>query len=196
MFYVKTFAWRRHLMQYIKLCKLATQVTKPLLNCFGVHSYWTPKQDTMVRTPRPGWPIIIPHALRYSISLEAFDLSPIFSLSRWILKPAFFRPSGRQRGTTKHDTPSLLWARVKKASLIGAEVNHLWPINQKASPEAKLGLLGWRQRDPNKKGVRCWEGTSEIINEAATTTRSTTRRKTKMTRTYGVGRASFTVKWL
>ena len=83
------------------------------------------KQGTMVRTPRPGWPIIIPQALRYSISLEAFDLSPIFSLSRWILKPAFFRPSGRQRGTTKQDMPSLLWARVKKASLIGAEVNHL-----------------------------------------------------------------------
>lgn len=152
MFYVKTFAWRRHLMQYIKLCKLAMQVTKQLLNCFGVQSYWSPKQDTMVRTPRPGWPIIIPHALRYSISLEAFDLSPIFSLSRWILKPAFFRPSGRQRGTTKHDTPSLLWARVKKASLMGAEVNHLWPINQKASPEAKLGLLRWRQRHPNKRG--------------------------------------------
>mmetsp|Transcript_18895 Transcript_18895/g.52029 ORF Transcript_18895/g.52029 Transcript_18895/m.52029 type:complete len:268 (-) Transcript_18895:323-1126(-) len=90
--------------------------------------------STMVRTPRPGGPSITPHASRYSTSLEALDLSPSLSLSRCTVKPLFREPSGSQRGTMKQETPSLVCARVRKASHIGAEVNHLCPSNQKPSP--------------------------------------------------------------
>ena len=186
MFYVKTFAWRRHLMQYIKLCKLAMQVTKQLLNCFGVQSYWSPKQDTMVRTPRPGWPIIIPHALRYSISLEAFDLSPIFSLSRWILKPAFFRPSGRQRGNHKARHALFALGEGQKSITHGCRGKPLMTNQPKGVTWGETRVVTLETKTPQQKGLGVGKELVklyEIINEAATTTRSTTSRKTKMTRT-------------
>jgi hypothetical protein len=66
-----------------------------------------------------------------STSLEAFDLSPSFSLSRWNMSPVLRSPvDGIHRGTMKHDRPfgpSDVFASVRKASDIGAEVNHLWP---------------------------------------------------------------------
>ena len=37
-------------------------------------------------------------------------------------------PSGRQRGTTKQDSPAGVWASIKNRSLIGAEQNHLCPV--------------------------------------------------------------------
>mmetsp|Transcript_48672 Transcript_48672/g.155520 ORF Transcript_48672/g.155520 Transcript_48672/m.155520 type:complete len:237 (-) Transcript_48672:96-806(-) len=89
---------------------------------------------TIVRTPRPGSPSMRPQAERYSTSLDALDLSPIFSFSRCSMKPSLREPSGSQRGTTKQETPSFVCASVTKASLMGAEVNHLCPVSQKASP--------------------------------------------------------------
>ena len=37
-------------------------------------------------------------------------------------------PSGVKRGTRKHVRPSATCARVRKASDMGAEQNHLWPV--------------------------------------------------------------------
>ena len=37
-------------------------------------------------------------------------------------------PSGRQRGMKKHDKPPVVCASTRKASHIGAEKNHLWPV--------------------------------------------------------------------
>jgi hypothetical protein len=65
----------------------------------------------------------------YSISDEALERLPHFSLRRW-MRIVFRVPSGSERGTRKHVTPSGSRARVKKASLIGAEQNHLWPSSR------------------------------------------------------------------
>jgi hypothetical protein len=37
-------------------------------------------------------------------------------------------PSGEKRGMKKHDSPALVWASTRKASDIGADRNHLWPV--------------------------------------------------------------------
>mmetsp|Transcript_110495 Transcript_110495/g.330562 ORF Transcript_110495/g.330562 Transcript_110495/m.330562 type:complete len:236 (-) Transcript_110495:492-1199(-) len=92
----------------------------------------------MVLTPRPGCPSITPHASRYSTSLDALDLSPSLSFSRCTVNPAFREPSGSHRGTTRQEMPPFVCARVRKASLMGAEVNHLCPTSQKASPGPSL----------------------------------------------------------
>ena len=88
----------------------------------------------------------------------------IFNLTRsiWFVSNLFFESldieasilSSIWSPTWNHKARHALFAlrEGQKASLMGAEVNHLWPINQKASPEAKLGLLRWRQRHPNKRG--------------------------------------------
>src|SRR5690606_289971 len=70
---------------------------------------------------------------RYSISDEAFDLLPSLSLSR-CTKNGLRVPSGRQRGTRKHDRPRSVCASVKKASDIGAEQNHLCPVSSYSPP--------------------------------------------------------------
>ena len=53
-------------------------------------------------------------------------------------------PSGSERGTKKHVTPSGRRASVKKASLIGAEQNHLWPFRRK--PCAPRSAIVWMAR--------------------------------------------------
>ena len=40
-------------------------------------------------------------------------------------------PSGRKRGTRKQVSPSRARASTRKASLIGADMNHLWPVMRK-----------------------------------------------------------------
>ena len=85
--------------------------------------------STMVRTPRPSSPTRHATAPSYSISEEALDLLPSLSLSR-IRCIGLRAPSGRTRGTRKHDSPSAVWASARKRSDIGADVNHLWPVSR------------------------------------------------------------------
>ena len=43
-------------------------------------------------------------------------------------------PSGVKRGKRKQETPASVWARTRKASHIGAEQNHLWPVISYSPP--------------------------------------------------------------
>ena len=87
----------------------------------------------IVGTPRPSSPTIRAHAPRNSTSLEAFERFPSLSLSRWMWK-RLRSPSGRMRGSRKHESPPSAWARTRKASHIGAEQNHLWPVISYSAP--------------------------------------------------------------
>ena len=82
----------------------------------------------MVATPRPSGPIICAQAPRSSVSHDALATLPILFLSRWICI-GFLLPSGRQRGSQKHDRPPGAWASTKKASHMGAETKYLCPTN-------------------------------------------------------------------
>src|SRR6185312_2290187 len=44
------------------------------------------------------------------------------------MKKLFFSPVGLQRGMKKHESPFSACARTRKASHIGAEMNHLCPL--------------------------------------------------------------------
>ena len=79
-------------------------------------------------TPRPGSPTSQPVVPSNSTSLEALERSPSLSLSRCTRKTLRL-PSGSTRGTRKQETPSSSCARTRNRSLIGAEVNHLWPVS-------------------------------------------------------------------
>ena len=68
-----------------------------------------------------------PRRRRNSTSLEALERLPSLSLSRWMWK-GLRSPSGVQRGNRKQEMPPSAWARTRKASHIGAEQNHLWPV--------------------------------------------------------------------
>jgi hypothetical protein len=96
----------------------------------------------MVRTPLPGWPIICPHAPLYSTSDDALEWSPSLSLRRMTMKPLLREPSGNHRGTRKHDRPSGVFASVRNASHIGADVNHLWPVSEYGAPGPVLCVSG------------------------------------------------------
>src|SRR5690349_20408678 len=78
--------------------------------------------------PRPGSPISLAIAPLNSTSEEAFDLLPHMSLRRWMCN-RLREPSGSQPATTKQDTPSDVWARVRKRSDCGTEKNHLCPVS-------------------------------------------------------------------
>ena len=91
----------------------------------------------IVRMPRPSSPRRTAWASLNSSSLEALDRLPSLSLSRTI-DSALRLPSGRTRGTTKHVMPSGAWARTRKTSFIGADVNHLWPV-MRYSPWVSVG---------------------------------------------------------
>jgi hypothetical protein len=87
----------------------------------------------IVGTPRPSSPISRAHAPWNSTSDDAFERFPSLSLSRW----RWIRlrsPSGVNRGIKKHDSPPSAWARTRKASHIGAEKNHLWPVISYSPP--------------------------------------------------------------
>ncbi len=83
--------------------------------------------STMVRTPRPGSPTGQATASSYSISEDAFERLPSLSLSR-ISRIPLRVPSGSTRGSRKQLSPSSVCASARNTSLIGAEVNHLWPV--------------------------------------------------------------------
>ena len=45
-------------------------------------------------------------------------------------------PSGSTRGRNRHDSPEAVCASTRKASHIGAEKNHLWPVTAMRWPQA------------------------------------------------------------
>ncbi len=87
----------------------------------------------IVGTPRPSSPTIRAQAPGNSTSLEAFERLPSLSLSRWMWK-RLRSPSGVKRGIRKQETPLSVCARTRKASHIGAEQNHLWPVISYSAP--------------------------------------------------------------
>src|SRR4029077_16479428 len=68
-----------------------------------------------------------------SISLEAFERLPSLSFSR-CRRNRLRSPSGVQRGKRKQEMPPSAWARTRKASHIGADMNHLWPLSSYSPP--------------------------------------------------------------
>ena len=93
----------------------------------------------IVGTPRPGSPTIRAQAPWSSSSLDAFERLPSLSFSRCRRKPSLRAPSGRTRGSAKQLSPSPVWARTRKRSHIGAEQNHLCPV------ELERAVLGERR---------------------------------------------------
>jgi hypothetical protein len=91
----------------------------------------------MAASPLPGSPTGQPAAPSSSTSAEALARLPSLSLSRWRWKRLRV-PSGRTRGTRKQVNPAGAWARTRKASLIGAEQNHLCPVSSHI-PSAPAG---------------------------------------------------------
>ena len=87
----------------------------------------------IVATPRPSSPTIRAQVLRNSTSLEAFERLPSLSLRRWI-RIGLRSPSGVKRGIKKQERPPSAWARTRKASHIGADMNHLWPVSAYSAP--------------------------------------------------------------
>ena len=87
----------------------------------------------IVGTPRPSSPTIRAQVPRNSTSLEAFERLPSLSLSRWIWI-GLRSPSGVKRGIRKQESPPSAWARTRKASHIGADMNHLWPVSSYSAP--------------------------------------------------------------
>jgi hypothetical protein len=83
----------------------------------------------IVRTPRPSSPTSQAVAFSYSTSDEAFERLPSLSFSR-ITRIGLRVPSGRTRGSRKHDSPFSAWARTRNRSPCGALVNHLWPTRR------------------------------------------------------------------
>src|ERR1044072_33867 len=87
----------------------------------------------IVRTPPPSSPTSQAEAASNSISLEALERLPSLSLSRCRRK-RLRSPSGVQRGKRKQEMPPSAWARTRKASHIGADMNHLWPVSSYSAP--------------------------------------------------------------
>ena len=87
----------------------------------------------MVRTPRPSSPIRQAKASSNSTSEEALERLPSLSLSR-CRRSALKLPSGRKRGTRKQVSPPGAWASTRKASHMGADMNHLCPVSAYSSP--------------------------------------------------------------
>ena len=81
----------------------------------------------MVRTPLPSSPTRQANASANSTSEDAFERLPSLSFSRW-KRSALTDPSGRKRGIRKQVSPPGACASTRKASHIGADMNHLWPV--------------------------------------------------------------------
>ena len=47
---------------------------------------------------------------------------------------ALMLPPGRKRGTKKQESPPGAWASIRKASHIGADMNHLCPVRRNSPP--------------------------------------------------------------
>ena len=87
----------------------------------------------IVGTPAPSSPTSQAEAASNSTSLEAFERLPSLSFSRCRRK-RLRSPSGVQRGKRKQERPPSAWARTRKASHIGADMNHLWPVSSYSAP--------------------------------------------------------------
>ena len=94
----------------------------------------------MAARPRPGSPTSQPVAPSSSTSAEALARLPSLSLSRCRWKP-LRPPSGSTRGTRKQLSPAGAWARTRKASLIGAEQNHLCPVSRHSPSPAGAAVV-------------------------------------------------------
>ncbi len=77
--------------------------------------------------PRPSSPTRSANASVNSTSAEALERLPSLSLSRCRRSP-LGEPSGRNRGIRKQLSPRSACASTRKASDIGADMNHLWPV--------------------------------------------------------------------
>ena len=77
--------------------------------------------------PRPSSPTSHALAPWNSTSELALALLPSLSFRRWIWM-ALREPSGSTRGRKKQLSPAGACASTRKASHIGAEKNHLWPV--------------------------------------------------------------------
>ena len=91
----------------------------------------------MVATPRPSSPMAQACAPANSTSEEAFERLPSLSFRRWKCRP-FTLPSGRKRGIRKQVSPPAACASTRKASDMGADMNHLWPVTMYSAPEPRL----------------------------------------------------------
>ena len=87
----------------------------------------------MVGTPRPSSPISQACAAWNSTSEEALERLPSLSFRRW-KRSALTLPSGRKRGIRKQESPPGACASTRKASDIGADMNHLWPVMRYSAP--------------------------------------------------------------
>ena len=87
----------------------------------------------IVRTPAPSSPTSWAQAPSNSISDDAFERLPSLSLRRCNRK-LLRSPSGVQRGNRKQEIPPSAWASTRKASHIGADMNHLWPVSSYSAP--------------------------------------------------------------
>ena len=121
----------------------------------------------MVFTPCPGSPTISASTPSNSTSEEALERLPSFSLSRWNSSPLLV-PSDRMRGTRKHDRPSAACASIRKASLIGADMNHLWPVSfQKPLPVRSARLVLARTSVPPCFSVMPMPSVSPVLSAGA-----------------------------
>ena len=82
--------------------------------------------------------------LSNSTSADAFERLPSLSLSR-CSRTLLRVPSGRTRGSRKHDSPAGACASTRCASHIGAEKNHLCPVRRyspsTAGPRGRAGCV-------------------------------------------------------
>jgi hypothetical protein len=63
-------------------------------------------------------------------------------------------PSGVKRGSRKHDSPDSVWARIRNASDIGAEQNHLCPVtSQSPSGRSRASVVLARTSEPPWRSV-------------------------------------------
>ena len=86
-------------------------------------------------TPLPSSPTSQAVAPANSTSALALALLPSLSFRRW-MNSWLSEPSGSTRGRNRQDRPLGVCARIRKASHMGAEKNHLWPVTLKREPQA------------------------------------------------------------
>ena len=101
----------------------------------------------IVRSPRPSSPTSRATAPSSAISADAFERLPSLSFSRSIRKP------GCGRSSRKHESPAGACASTRKASLIGAEQNHLCPSSSQTSPAARAAVSFARTSEPPCRSV-------------------------------------------
>ncbi|MNE30992.1 hypothetical protein D3C80_1245360 [compost metagenome] len=86
-------------------------------------------------------------------------------------KPALRVPSGSQRGRMKQVSPPGAWARVRKASHMGAEQNHLCPVReyQPSSPTGSARAALARTSEPPCFSVMAMPRVTPVFSVAGRT---------------------------